>query len=79
MQRIGNLLCLGRMHCKFSWFAAGGKAVYSQLPSLCCAGCAHMRVQGRMTLLLGPPSSGKSTFMRLLAGRLASGYSHLQV
>lgn len=27
-------------------------------------------LQGRMTLLLGPPGAGKSTFLKILAGRL---------
>jgi ABC-type multidrug transport system fused ATPase/permease subunit len=29
---------------------------------------------GRMTLLLGPPSSGKSTFLKMLSGRLSPKY-----
>ena len=33
-------------------------------------------MQGRLTLLLAPPSSGKTTFLRALAGRLpASAYT----
>lgn len=30
-------------------------------------------VQGKLTLLLAPPSSGKTTFLRALAGRLPAG------
>jgi ABC-type cobalamin/Fe3+-siderophores transport system ATPase subunit len=30
----------------------------------------RMRMQGRFTLVLGPPSSGKATFLRALAGRV---------
>ena len=28
-----------------------------------------LRVQGRITLLMGPPGSGKSVFLKMLAGR----------
>lgn len=35
-------------------------------------------LQGRMTLVLGPPGSGKSVFMQTLAGRLRPG-KHLRV
>jgi ABC-type multidrug transport system ATPase subunit len=35
-----------------------------------------MSIQGRLTLLLGPPSCGKTTFLYALAGRLkASAYT----
>jgi ABC-type multidrug transport system ATPase subunit len=30
----------------------------------------HHVIQGRLTLLLGPPSCGKTTFLKALAGRL---------
>jgi ABC-type multidrug transport system ATPase subunit len=35
--------------------------------------CTSLYVQGRLTLLLGPPSSGKSTFLKVLAGRYQVG------
>jgi ABC-type multidrug transport system ATPase subunit len=37
---------------------------------LCCFELGSCAPQGRYTLLLGPPGSGKSTFLRMLTGRL---------
>ncbi|KAG1677137.1 hypothetical protein FOA52_000943 [Chlamydomonas sp. UWO 241] len=34
--------------------------------------CSGVLVPGRLTLLLGPPSSGKTSFLRYLCGRLSS-------
>lgn len=31
----------------------------------------HLKLQGRLTLLLGPPGSGKSVLLRTLAGQLS--------
>ena len=31
--------------------------------------CVPMHLQGRLTLLMGPPRSGKSLFMQMLAGK----------
>lgn len=36
-------------------------------------GCSGTLKPGRLTLLLGPPSSGKTTLLRALAGKLAGG------
>ncbi len=49
-----------------------GTAGLELMPGLHC-------LQGRMTLLLGPPGSGKSAFLQVLAGRMRpSGFLRVQ-
>ena len=38
-----------------------------------------MHLQGRFTLLLGPPSSGKSTLLKALGGLVADGQDGLSM
>ena len=40
------------------------------IASLLCHACLLLTLQGRMCLLLGPPGSGKSSLLKILAGKV---------
>ena len=43
------------------------------------AGCSGTLKPGRLTLLLGPPASGKTTLLKALAGKLKGGSLQVHV
>jgi ABC-type multidrug transport system ATPase subunit len=43
------------------------------------AGCSGTLRPGRLTLLLGPPASGKTTLLKALAGKLKGGSLQVHV
>ena len=49
--------------------SAAGRTSLQHAEAPPCDGVLH-GLQGRMTLLLGPPGSGKTTLLKALAGRL---------
>lgn len=61
--RERGLGCVLGLDAGVVWRRAGGALNLADLTPLCLP-------QGRLTLLLGPPSSGKSVFLRTIAGQL---------
>lgn len=68
LREVGVCVCALEHVLRHLLHLLARKQVYGRIcKSVCMCMCVSC-TQGRLTLLLGPPSSGKSTLLKLLAG-----------